>query len=97
MYNIDAVQAMAFDGCYHDSSETDVDQTSFSLQSEDDSMRAKYTGSPCTDLSRIKRKSTGGNVGRIILENNHAIDTYSRIVFPIVYIIFNFFYWGLYV
>eukprot|EP00073_Rattus_norvegicus_P050973 XP_017453357.1 PREDICTED: gamma-aminobutyric acid receptor subunit rho-3 isoform X1 [Rattus norvegicus] len=96
MYNIDAVQAMAFDGCYHDG-ETDVDQTSFFLHSEEDSMRTKFTGSPCADSSQIKRKSLGGNVGRIILENNHVIDTYSRIVFPVVYIIFNLFYWGIYV
>lgn len=95
MYNIDAVQAMAFDGCYHDN-ETDVDQTSFSQHSEEDSMRAKFTGSPYTDSSQLKRKPVGGNVGRIIIENNHAIDTYSRIVFPIVYIIFNLFYWGIY-
>lgn len=96
MYHIDAVQAMAFDGCYHDS-ETDVDQTSFSLHSEEDSMSTKFTGSPCADSSQIKRKSLGGNVGRIILENNHVIDTYSRIVFPTIYIIFNLFYWGIYV
>ncbi|XP_041534586.1 gamma-aminobutyric acid receptor subunit rho-3 [Microtus oregoni] len=95
MYSIDAVQAMAFNGCYHDS-EADVDQTSFSQHSEEDSMRTKFTGSACTDSSQLKRKPVGGNVGRIIIENNHAIDTYSRIVFPIVYIIFNLFYWGIY-
>ncbi|KAH0500023.1 Gamma-aminobutyric acid receptor subunit rho-3 [Microtus ochrogaster] len=95
MYNIDAVQAMAFDGCYHDS-ETDVDQASFSQHSEEDSMGTKFTGSACTDSSQLKRKPVEGNVGRIIIENNHAIDTYSRIVFPIVYIIFNLFYWGIY-
>ncbi|XP_012622461.2 gamma-aminobutyric acid receptor subunit rho-3 [Microcebus murinus] len=94
MYNINAVQAMAFDGCYHDS---DMDQTSFSLHSEEDSMRGKSPGSPGTDSSRVKRrKSLGGHVGRIILENNHVIDTYSRILFPIVYIIFNLFYWSIY-
>ncbi|KAM6162767.1 LOW QUALITY PROTEIN: gamma-aminobutyric acid receptor subunit rho-3 [Erethizon dorsatum] len=78
MYNIDAVQAMAFDD-----SET-----------EEDSMRGRATGSTSTDSSQInRRKSLGGNMGRIILENNHAIDTYSRILFPIVYIIFNLLYW----
>uniref|UniRef100_A0A7N9CW44 Gamma-aminobutyric acid type A receptor subunit rho3 n=1 Tax=Macaca fascicularis TaxID=9541 RepID=A0A7N9CW44_MACFA len=96
MYNIDAVQAMAFDGCYHDS-EIDMDQTSLSLNSED-FMRRKSIRSPSTDSTRIKRrKSLGGHVGRIILENNHVIDTYSRILFPIVYILFNLFYWGVYV
>uniref|UniRef100_H0VMJ1 GABA(C) receptor n=1 Tax=Cavia porcellus TaxID=10141 RepID=H0VMJ1_CAVPO len=97
MYNIDTVQAMAFDGCFHDS-DIDVDQTSFSLHSEEDSMREKATGSPSTDSPQMKRKkSLGGNIGRIILKKNHVIDTYSRILFPIVYIIFNLFYWGIYV
>lgn len=96
MYNIDAVQAMAFDGCYHDS-EIDMDQTSLSLNSED-FMRRKSIRSPSTDSTWIKRrKSLGGHVGRIILENNHVIDTYSRILFPVVYILFNLFYWGVYV
>jgi gamma-aminobutyric acid receptor subunit rho len=97
MYNIDAVQAMAFDGCYHDSG-SDVDQTSFSLHSEEDFMRRRSTGSPSTESPQImRRKSLRGNIGRIILENNHVIDTYSRILFPIVFIIFNLFYWGVYV
>nr|XP_035926212.1 gamma-aminobutyric acid receptor subunit rho-3 [Halichoerus grypus] len=96
MYNIDTVQAMAFDGCYHDS-KTEMDQTSFSLHSEEDSIQERSTDSPSTDSSQIKkRQSLGGHVGRIILEKNHVIDTYSRIFFPIVYIIFNLFYWGIY-
>uniref|UniRef100_A0A287A6C3 GABA(C) receptor n=1 Tax=Sus scrofa TaxID=9823 RepID=A0A287A6C3_PIG len=96
-YNIDAAQAMAFDGCYHDS-KTDMDQTSFSLHSEEDSMQGRSTGSFSTDSPCIRRrKSLRGHVGRIILENNHVIDTYSRILFPIVYIMFNLFYWSIYV
>ncbi|XP_032207370.1 gamma-aminobutyric acid receptor subunit rho-3 isoform X2 [Mustela erminea] len=97
MYNIDRVPAMAFDGCYHDC-KTEMDQTSFSLHSEEDSVQERSTGSPSTNSSQIKRRqSLGEDVGRIILENNHVIDTYSRIFFPIVYIIFNLFYWGIYV
>uniref|UniRef100_A0A8C0I1I7 GABA(C) receptor n=1 Tax=Balaenoptera musculus TaxID=9771 RepID=A0A8C0I1I7_BALMU len=96
MYSIDAAQAMAFDGCYHDST-TDTDQTSFSLHSEEDSMQERRTGNLSTDSPRIKRrKSLGGQVGRIILETNRGIDTYSRILFPIVYITFNLFYWSIY-
>ncbi|XP_069801117.1 gamma-aminobutyric acid receptor subunit rho-3 isoform X1 [Dendropsophus ebraccatus] len=90
--NLEAVQAMAFDGCYHDS---DADMN-YSLHSEETSSRGRASVSTL-DAARVKRKkSIKGNVGRIILENNHAIDTYSRIIFPIVYILFNFFYWGMY-
>ena len=87
---------MAFDGCYHDS-KTDRDQTSFSLHSEEDSIGGRVTGSPGADSSPMKRrKSLGRHVHRIIL-NNHVTDTYSKILFPPVYIIFNWFYWGIYV
>ena len=88
---------MALDGRYHDN-KTEMDQTSSSLHSEEDSVRERCTGSSSTDSSQIKRRqSLGGHVARIVLENNHVIDTYSRIFFPIVYIIFNLFYWGIYV
>ncbi|XP_065445448.1 gamma-aminobutyric acid receptor subunit rho-3 isoform X2 [Chrysemys picta bellii] len=97
MYNIDAVQAMAFDGCYHDN-EADIDMTTFVVHSEESSARGRAASIANLDATRIKRKrSLKGNVGRIILQNNHVIDTYSRIIFPTVYIVFNFFYWGLYV
>ncbi|XP_014373068.1 gamma-aminobutyric acid receptor subunit rho-3 [Alligator sinensis] len=95
VYNLDAVQAMAFDGCYHD---TDLDLADLSVHSEESSSRGRAASIPNVDTTRVKRKrSLKGNVGRIILQNNHVIDTYSRIIFPIVYIIFNFFYWGLYI
>ncbi|XP_053313056.1 gamma-aminobutyric acid receptor subunit rho-3 [Spea bombifrons] len=91
--NLEAVQAMAFDGCYHDS---DAD-LNYSVHSEESSSRGRAASVATLDAARIKRKkSVKGNMGRIILENNHAIDTYSRIIFPTVYIVFNFFYWGVY-
>lgn len=84
---------MAFDGCYHDS-EVDLN---YSVHSEESSSRSRAASVATLDAARVKRKrSVKGNVGRIILENNHAIDTYSRMIFPIVYILFNFFYWGMY-
>ncbi|XP_044143734.1 gamma-aminobutyric acid receptor subunit rho-3 [Bufo gargarizans] len=91
--NLEAVQAMAFDGCYHDS---DAD-LNYSVHSEESSSRGRAASVATLDAARVKRKrSIKGNVGRLILENNHAIDTYSRIIFPSVYILFNFFYWGMY-
>ncbi|XP_042311984.1 gamma-aminobutyric acid receptor subunit rho-3 isoform X4 [Sceloporus undulatus] len=97
LYNIDVVQAMAFDGCYHDT-DTDIDLTTFSVNSTESCARDRALSIANVDTTRIKRKrSLRGNVGRIILQNNHVIDTYSRIIFPTVYIVFNFFYWGLYI
>lgn len=97
MYSIEATQAMAFDGCYDDG-KTDMDQTSFSLHSEEDALQARCISNLSADSPQIKRrKSSGGQVGRIILANNHVIDTYSRILFPTVYIAFNLFYWSIYV
>lgn len=97
MYSMDAVQAMAFDGCYHDADE-DLDLSPFPEPCEENETRASQTNISNADTPRLKRKrSLKGNVGRIILQNNHVIDTYSRIIFPSVYIVFNFFYWGLYI
>uniref|UniRef100_A0A8D2L7D1 GABA(C) receptor n=1 Tax=Varanus komodoensis TaxID=61221 RepID=A0A8D2L7D1_VARKO len=97
LYNIDAVQAMAFDGCYHEP-DTDMDLPTFPVHSEESSMRGRAPSITKLETTRIKRKrSLRGNVGRIILQNNHVIDTYSRIIFPTVYIVFNLFYWGLYI
>ncbi|XP_066858014.1 gamma-aminobutyric acid receptor subunit rho-3 isoform X4 [Anser cygnoides] len=82
MYSIDAVQAMAFDGCYHDP-DVDMDLTAFSDRCEENATRARATSVSNVGPARIKRKrSLKGNVGRIILQNNHVIDTYSRIIFP---------------
>ncbi|XP_030327625.1 gamma-aminobutyric acid receptor subunit rho-3-like isoform X2 [Strigops habroptila] len=97
MYSIDAVQAMAFDGCFHDT-DVDMDLTAFSDRCEENETRARAASVSNVDTTRIKRKrSLKGSMGRIILQNNHVIDTYSRIIFPSVYIVFNFFYWGLYI
>ncbi|XP_063160497.1 gamma-aminobutyric acid receptor subunit rho-3 [Candoia aspera] len=95
LYNIDAVQAMAFDGCYHD---TDIDLTTLSVLLEEGSAQERAPSIAQLDAAHLKRKkSLKGTVGRIILQNNHVIDTYSRVVFPAIYIVFNFFYWCLYI
>ncbi|XP_061310451.1 gamma-aminobutyric acid receptor subunit rho-3-like isoform X3 [Pezoporus flaviventris] len=97
MYSIAAVQAMAFDGCFHDT-DVDMDLTAFSDSCEENETRARAASASNVDTAHIKRKrSLKGSVGRIILQNNHVIDKYSKIVFPSVYIVFNFFYWGLYI
>uniref|UniRef100_A0A672UHB3 Neurotransmitter-gated ion-channel transmembrane domain-containing protein n=2 Tax=Strigops habroptila TaxID=2489341 RepID=A0A672UHB3_STRHB len=91
MYSIDAVQAMAFHGCFQDM-DVDTDLTAFSDCCEENESRARAASVSSVDTTRIKRKrSLKGSMGRIILQNNHVIDPYSRIIFPSVYIMFDFF------
>ena len=47
----------------------------------------------------LDSESTGTNKKRRgfrIIQNTHAIDTYSRMIFPGAYIIFNLIYWSVY-
>lgn len=86
---------MAFDGCYHD---TDIDLATLSVLLEEGAARERVPSITPLDEAHLKRKRfLTGTVGKIILQNNHVIDTYSRVVFPAIYIVFNFFYWGLYI
>ncbi|KAG8136665.1 hypothetical protein E2320_005229, partial [Naja naja] len=76
LYNIDAMQAMAFDGCHHD---TDIDLATLSVLLEEGPARERAPSITHLDEGPLKRKRfLKGTVGRIILQNNHIIDTYSR-------------------
>lgn len=48
----------------------------------------------------LDNESTGtkkkGLKGFRIIQNTHAIDTYSRMIFPGAYIFFNLIYWSVY-
>ncbi|XP_043927696.1 gamma-aminobutyric acid receptor subunit rho-3 [Protopterus annectens] len=96
VYKLNAAQAMAFDGCYHDSEMDLATLSSFHSKSSEHSTRQRAASVPSLEIQVKRKKSFKGNVGRKILQNNHIIDTYSRIIFPSAFIIFNFFYWGLY-
>uniref|UniRef100_A0A8B9FT80 Neurotransmitter-gated ion-channel transmembrane domain-containing protein n=1 Tax=Amazona collaria TaxID=241587 RepID=A0A8B9FT80_9PSIT len=96
-YSIDAVQAMAFNGFFHDA-DVDMDLTAFPDRCEENETWAQAASVSNVDTTHIKRKrSLKGSVGRIILRNSHVIDTYSRIIFPVCILCSTFFYWGLYI
>lgn len=46
--------------------------------------------------SESKATKKKGIRGFRIIENTHAIDTYSRVIFPGAYIFFNLIYWSAY-
>lgn len=93
-----ASQAMAFDGCFHDD---DIELTPFPR------MAATLTSEPLTTPSqnsdirpsqgtRLRRqRSVRENVDRLV-SNSYMIDSYSRLAFPLSYLLFNTIYWSLY-
>ncbi|XP_056593705.1 gamma-aminobutyric acid receptor subunit rho-3 isoform X1 [Triplophysa dalaica] len=95
----DASQAMAFDGCFHD---TDIELSTFPPMSDlnsDPCMTSLNSAVP--ELPRImgtrlrRRRSIRQSVNHI-MSNSYKIDSYSRIIFPVAYIFFNFIYWSIY-
>lgn len=95
----DASQAMAFDGCFHD---TDIELSTFPPMSDlnsDPCMTSLNSAVP--DLPRVmgtrlrRRRSIRQSVNHI-MSNSYKIDSYSRIFFPVAYIFFNIIYWSIY-
>ncbi|XP_056322671.1 gamma-aminobutyric acid receptor subunit rho-3a isoform X2 [Danio aesculapii] len=94
----DATQAMAYDGCFHD----DIDASPFPELPTTPSTtrtipaRASSTEPPPTEGTRLwKKRSVGKNI-RFIMSNSYMIDSYSRILFPLAYLLFNIIYWCIY-
>lgn len=94
----DATQAMAYDGCFHD----DIDASPFPELPTTPSTtrtipaRASSTEPPPTEGTRLWRKRSVGKNIRFIMSNSYMIDSYSRILFPLAYLLFNIIYWCIY-
>ncbi|XP_014456040.2 gamma-aminobutyric acid receptor subunit rho-2 [Alligator mississippiensis] len=43
-----------------------------------------------------RKRRLGSHVGQRIMQNTHAIDKYSRLIFPGTYILFNLIYWSVF-
>ncbi len=43
-----------------------------------------------------RKRGLKGHVGLRIIQNTHAIDKYSRLIFPGTYIFFNLIYWSVF-
>ncbi|KAJ4925244.1 hypothetical protein JOQ06_017979 [Pogonophryne albipinna] len=93
-----ASQAMAFDGCFHDN---DMELTPFSR------MAPALTSDPLTtptltpDLrptegTRLRRQRSVRENVDLFVSNSYMIDSYSRLAFPLSYLLFNIIYWCLY-
>lgn len=91
-------QAMAFDGCFHDN---DIDLASFPevdiTPNTDRSTESRNsTASAAPDGTRLRRRNTLKYNMSFIMSNSYMIDSYSRVLFPLAYLLFNIIYWSLY-
>ncbi|XP_055004587.1 gamma-aminobutyric acid receptor subunit rho-3a [Boleophthalmus pectinirostris] len=89
-------QAMAFDGCFHDN---DIDLTSFpesSPNTERNTRARNSTVSTPTEGTRLRCKPPLKRHLSFIMSNSYMIDSYSRVIFPLTYLLFNIIYWSLY-
>ncbi|KAM6986638.1 gamma-aminobutyric acid receptor subunit rho-3a isoform 2-T2 [Aplochiton taeniatus] len=97
--SFNASQAMAFDGCFHDN---DIDMTPFSdlsgTPNTDRTTQSQNSASepPPTEGTRLRRKRSIKHNLNFIMANSYMIDSYSRIIFPMAYLLFNIIYWSLY-
>nr|XP_023843859.1 gamma-aminobutyric acid receptor subunit rho-3 [Salvelinus alpinus] len=102
--NFNATQTMAFDGCYHDN---DIDLMPYpelpSTPNTERSRTATLRNSrnsaaepPPTEGTRLRRKKSIKHNLSFIMSNSYMIDSYSRVIFPMTYLLFNITYWSLY-
>lgn len=93
-----ASQAMAFDGCFHDN---DIELTQFSplaptLTSDPHTAPPQTSDRRPTEGTRLRRQRSVRENVDMLVSNSYLIDSYSRLAFPLSYLLFNTIYWGLY-
>ncbi|XP_037543354.1 gamma-aminobutyric acid receptor subunit rho-3a [Nematolebias whitei] len=91
-------QAMAFDGCFHDN---DIDLAPFpevdiTPNTDRSTESQNSTASAPPDGTRLRRRNTLKYNMSFIMSNSYMIDSYSRVLFPLAYLLFNIIYWSLY-
>lgn len=89
---------MAFDGCFHDN---DIDLTSFpevssTPNTERNTQSRNSTVSAPAEGTRLRRRNPLKHNLRFIMSNSYMIDSYSRVLFPLAYLLFNVIYWSMY-
>lgn len=89
---------MAFDGCFHDD---DIELTPFSrlaptLTSDPLTMPTQTPDIRPMEGTRLRRQRSVRENVDLLVSNSYMIDSYSRLAFPLSYLLFNTIYWSLY-
>lgn len=89
---------MAFDGCFHDN---DIELTPFSrvaptLTSDPLTTPAQTPDVRPAEGTRLRRQRSVRENVDLLVSNSYMIDSYSRLAFPLSYLLFNTIYWSLY-
>ncbi|XP_032437354.1 gamma-aminobutyric acid receptor subunit rho-3-like [Xiphophorus hellerii] len=93
-----ASQAMAFDGCFHDN---DIELTTFprmapTLTSDPPYGPEPELGPAAAGGDASAAAAVGAGERGAAGEHSYMIDSYSRLAFPLSYLLFNTVYWSLY-
>ncbi|KAL1006563.1 hypothetical protein UPYG_G00073860 [Umbra pygmaea] len=93
-----ANQAMAFDGCVHDN---DIELTPYpclptSITTNHNRTPPQNPEDPPFEGTRLRRRRSVKENVDLLLSNSYLIDSYSRIAFPMSYLLFNTIYWIIY-
>ncbi|KAM3860250.1 gamma-aminobutyric acid receptor subunit rho-3-like [Diretmus argenteus] len=93
-----ASQAMAFDGCFHDN---DIELTPFprivpTMTPDHLAALPPNLEAPPAEGTRLRRQRSVRENVDLLLSNSYMIDSYSRVAFPLSYLLFNTIYWRLY-
>ncbi|XP_076147317.1 gamma-aminobutyric acid receptor subunit rho-3 [Alosa pseudoharengus] len=96
--SFDATQTMAFDGYYL---EADIELTDFSSMPTLSADPPGFPTDPAADVppatgTRLWKRRPVQHYIDLVISNSYLIDSYSRIGFPLAYLLFNIIYWSVY-
>ncbi|XP_063168183.1 gamma-aminobutyric acid receptor subunit rho-2-like [Candoia aspera] len=98
MGGIPSTKQMTLDGIYSelDASSLEGDPRSQMIAEEDKQEKMVIHLTMSNESNSSKKKGLKEHVSLRIIQNTHAIDKYSRLIFPGTYIFFNIVYWSVF-
>ncbi|XP_030051500.1 gamma-aminobutyric acid receptor subunit rho-2-like [Microcaecilia unicolor] len=88
-------RTVLLDGTYAESDANSLTgYTRSHIVTEDDERKDNMVVHMSHESTSCRKGGLKGHVGRRIIQNTHAIDKYSRLIFPASYIFFNLIYWS---